>query len=210
MVFIVNVLARYAMAGAPKKYRNEAEREEAAKTASAFMKEIKMLSGMTAAELAEKLDPCGDLSEGAVRQYIYGKPLSDGRMLNFARMAAKNGWVGEHVMRVLEDHDNYYEISKDLNNLSADSKKLLGKAERASLKKLEQSVTTLIQMGWSDADLVAGMVTLVEKMIPEHARTGGGMVNPAKIKKLADHSLNIPAVPCISWKLQNWTEFTPG
>lgn len=198
------------MVGAPKKYRTKEDREAAAKAASDFMKEIKMLSGLTAAELAEELDPLGNLSEGAVRQYIHGKPLGYHRMLGFARIAAKHGWVGEHVKSVLIGHDDFYDISKDLKNLSSDGKRALNQAESASLKKLEQSVTTLVHLGWSDADLVAGMVTLVEKMIPEHARTGGGMVNPAKIKKLADHSLIIPAVPCISWKLQNWTEFTPG
>lgn len=198
------------MAGAPKKYRDEQERQEAAQAASDLLKEIKELSGLTASKLAEALDPNGRLSGETIRQYVHGKPLGYGRALEFARMAALNGWVGTHVKSVLTSHEDFYDISKDIKNLSSDGKRVLNQAERASLKKLEQSVTTLIQMGWSDADLVAGMVTLVEKMIPELARTGGGMVNPAKIKKLADHSLIIPAVPCISWKLQNWTEFTPG
>lgn len=199
------------MAGAPKKYRTEEEREAAAKDASDLMKEIKMLSGLTADQLAEQLDPRGKLSEGAVRQYIHGKPLGYGRMLEFARMAAKHGWVGPYVNSVLNRHDDFYGISRDLKNLAAENKKALNQAERASLKKLEQSVVTLAQLGWSDADLVAGMVQLVEKVIPEHARSNGGMVNPARINKLASSTRDMSAEQWVSWKLvADWTKATPG
>lgn len=159
-----------------------------------LMYEIIQASGLSHAQLVEILDPYPDrdhpMSAPQIALYLKGtRAMGVSRIFKFAHIAEEHGWITSAVKDALS-WEKLNEV-EELNSLKADTKKYIKRdkrAEKANLVKLVSVISDLVEMEWSDKDIIALVILLTEKYIPEVNRTGGGTIDDGKLKSIINQS----------------------
>lgn len=170
-----------------------------------LMTQIKEASGLSNSKLATALHPYIEVTDKMVSQYLAGnKPMGESRMFLVAKAAKALGWETGAVKDILLWEELFPkqirdEVSNDLKKLSKSDLR----ARQGALAQFEKSVRNLVELGWSDTDIVGITIALTEKFIPYEELGRGGIINPSQLHaQLGDTNSNrYPNAAWLTWKI---------
>lgn len=151
-----------------------------------FMAEIKSVTGLTHAEIAEQLDTRQEaiLTETTFSQYLNGsKPMSDKRLLELAKRTRELGWNIPCVEMMLEIDMVFSQ--QWLHDSEQRKRKNLKKIERSKLiaiQALTKNIHRLVKLNLDDKTIVALVVLLTQKY--SEYSTNGGEIDLPKLAAL--------------------------
>lgn len=174
----------------PKKFRSEEDRLLALHESTELMREVLEISGLSSGLLAKKFEEdITGITGDMIRQYSNGRRrMSDVRQLQLALASAKSGFLGTRVREIIKlrwgDDPELVKIQSDLTALSRSSSADQRKAAKAAVRSFKAALSSLVALGWNDAELVMLAIAAVRRKIAVEARTNGGIVDLAKINML--------------------------
>lgn len=201
------------MTGRKKTYLSDDDKMLAAIPAASLFQEIMKISGLNSQELSDKLSPYIELSADQIRQYKSGKiPASNHRLAQIAKAAFDLGWTGPNVMEIIEIISiEDFESKKEYEEWHKIATKDFQKREDKALRKLEESLSQLMKLGWNETMLVSAAIAIVENSISPNERTLGGIVSYRRIlSMLGINSAEAPDPAWVDWRIRGLSEVPPA
>lgn len=199
------------MASGKNKASKPENQNAANKLVATFMAEVKDSSGWTNSQIAEALDTDENsaLTEIMISQYLNGKrAMSKRRLLQFARRAEELGLNTPSVEKDLQwDKSFPAELLEESARHLKDIDKSISRSQKAALEQLEKSVDRLVQLDWSDKNIIGSVIMLTRKLIPSDELTHGGTVNVAWLwKALGGKKADYPVEAWLDWSFRSLDE----